>query len=754
MSNGMGRKYQSEKMPCHKTLLEPTEETTILRSALNGTLNKRIVVPLRDNTFMLDGKCKQFRLDRFVNRRFPRHFSNIRYGIVLIMTSFAICETCAFTAPSIPLGLSRPLGVTNLSIRSSTAIPQEEIITAVQPQTKSKTKRKRERRKSSQSQGITMTTDEIIANNFRSYVELIEDSSTQLFPNDSLDRVVNRPNGRPANVPGAMSRQTLVKRRVPSAPQRRSKLTQQITPITNFSELDLIDQTTEKVLEKKRGRGRPRKASSTSFISSDVSMPASNVRTEDDKISRPSKIESTNTISASSLVDDTVRKSRVKDLPPARTRKERDIESETTGMMEKSDDSSNLQKYYRTELLSAQEEYELGMKVQFMVKAEQVHEGLHLKLTKYPTITEWANACGFILHDDSFPHVNDVCRIRPTNSVETQEKDPNMFVGNGLVNNSGPGRGKGRVKEPPPTFMDDVYFDLESEFEDVNGKRVKKKITPNLQPINRGTPNKFVEMMLEGKNAKQRMVQCNMRLVVSISKRYSHVGVNIADLIQEGSIGLNRAVEKFEPMMGFKFSTYASWWIQQAVFRAIAYHSRTIRLPVHVHNHLNRARRVRQELQHEKGRPPSNEEMAGELQMTVEKYIKMQRLSRKAISLDIAKYRNNPKDIGQESDTSLGDTIDASDVIIDENTPEQNVNRGLFRDDLKEMLKILGEDERAVINARYGLTNGLTQTVTTVAAKMGQTKAWVRSAECCALRKLRRPWYEKILWQHQKSMSG
>merc|ERR1711957_408196 len=239
-----------------------------------------------------------------------------------------------------------------------------------------------------------------------------------------------------------------------------------------------------------------------------------------------------------------------------------------------------------------------------------------------------------------------------------------------------------------------------------------------------------------------------MRLVVSISKRYSHVGVNIADLIQEGSIGLNRAAEKFEPMMGFKFSTYASWWIQQAVFRAIAYHSRTIRLPVHVHNHLNRVRRVRQELQREKGKPPSNENM------TEEKYIKMQRLSRKAISLDIAKYGNNPKDIGQESDISLGDTIDATDVIIDENTPEQNVNRGLFRDDLKEMLKILGEDERAVVDARYGLTNGLTQTVTTVAAKMGQTKAWVRSAECCALRKLRRPWYEKRLWEHQNSLIG
>jgi len=378
-----------------------------------------------------------------------------------------------------------------------------------------------------------------------------------------------------------------------------------------------------------------------------------------------------------------------------------------------------------------------------------------LKLVEQPTIKEWAAACGFILHDDSPVNSEDVDHIRPLDEISPEHQDPNMFVGKGLVNTRGPGRGKGRVKGPLPTFLEDFYYDIESEFEDVNGKRVKKKITPNLKPINRGTPQDFVNMMLEGKLAKQRMVQCNMRLVVSISKRYNHVnGVSVNDLIQEGSIGLSRAAEKFEPLMGFKFSTYASWWIQQAVFRAIAYHSRTIRLPVHVHNHLNLVRRVRQEMKREKGRTPTNEEMAEELNMTVEKYNKMLRLSRKAISLDIAKYQNNPKDIGNESEMSLGDTIDAADAIKDENTPEQNVNRVLFRDDLKEMLKILGDDERAVIKARYGLDDGLTATVTTVAAKMGQTKAWVRSAECCALRKLRRPWYEKRLWEHQNSLIG
>ncbi len=195
-------------------------------------------------------------------------------------------------------------------------------------------------------------------------------------------------------------------------------------------------------------------------------------------------------------------------------------------------------------------------------------------------------------------------------------------------------------------------------------------------------------------------------------------------------------------------------WIQQAVFRSIAYHSRTIRLPVHVHNLLNRVRRVRAELKRLHGRSPTNEEMAAEMDMPVEKFVKMLRLTRKAISLDMAKYQNNPKDIGHESDTSLGDTIDATEVMKDENTPQQSVDRTLFRDDLKEMLKILGDDERTVISARYGIEDGLTRTVTTVAAQLGQSKSWVRSQECRALRKLRRPWYEKRLWEHQNSLRG
>jgi len=434
-------------------------------------------------------------------------------------------------------------------------------------------------------------------------------------------------------------------------------------------------------------------------------------------------------------------------------------------------------RYYKTELLTAKEEYSLGMKVKFMVKCEAVHEGLSLELDRQPTIAEWAAACGFTDYDAEICSENymenDLDRqIRPVNS-ETEEMDPNMFVGNGLVNDSGVGRGKGRVKKPPPTvlgkFHDDSYekfkkikdesssdgsdYDEEEEEEEVDIFLYMQKAAPG-QPINRGNPRIFREMILTAKEAKQRMVQCNMRLVMSIARRYHGVGVNVQDLVQEGSLGLARAAEKFDPKKGFKFSTYASWWIQQAVFRSIAYHSRTIRLPVHVHNLLNKVRRARQILQQELGRMPTNEEMADEMEMTIEKYNKMIRNTRHAISLEQPKYKNNPKDLGHESEASVGDMVDSSAVTFDENTPEQNVDHGLLHNDIQYMLGKLGEDERTVLCLRYGIHDGITRTVTLVASEMRQTKSWVRSQECRALRKLRRPWYEKRLKEHRQSLQA
>lgn len=322
-----------------------------------------------------------------------------------------------------------------------------------------------------------------------------------------------------------------------------------------------------------------------------------------------------------------------------------------------------------------------------------------------------------------------------------------MFVGNGLASELGVGRGRGRAKKPPPVELLSFYDDTENRFRPKGTRKV-----PSIK-MNTGTPTDFVNKLIESKTAKQRMVSSNMRLVLSISRKYGNVGVHVQDLVQEGSIGLTRAAEKFEPKKGFKFSTYASWWIQQAVFRSLAYHSRTIRLPVHVHNLLNKIRKVKRSLEQELARSPTNEEMAAQLQMPVSKYNKMMRLTRRSISLEVPKYKQNPKNMGQESEDLLRDTISAAQVLPDEAAPEFGVDRSLFHEDLKDMLKILEEDERRVINARYGLDDGLARTVTTVAAQMNMSKAWVRSQECKALRKLRRPWYEKRLQQHQESLT-
>jgi len=419
-------------------------------------------------------------------------------------------------------------------------------------------------------------------------------------------------------------------------------------------------------------------------------------------------------------------------------------------------------KYYQTKLLDCDEEYNLGMKVRFMMQAEEVHAGLSAHLMRLPSIGEWAEACGFYSHDMvmSNPGFKDtalVSNIRPHGSddffpsKEEVERESRMFLGDRGLGRQGPGRGKGRHRKKPPRLAIDTKKLKMSVSDIFSGtlRQVKER------GGTLGSPRDFVVVMHEARAAKQKMVESNMRLVVSIARRYHSVdGVGIPDLVQEGSMGLMRAVEKFDPSKGFKFSTYASWWIQQAVFRSMAYHSRTIRLPVHVHNLLSRIRRVRGALQYELGRLPTTPEVAKELGMTPEKLAKMLRLTRKSISMDMPKYQQNPKDIGHSSEESVGDMIDSTSRLADNNSPELSVDNGLFQDDLKEMLKILGDDERTVISLRYGLYDGLTRTVTAVAEQLGVPKSWVRSQECRALRKLRRPWHEKRLREHQDSLTN
>ena len=581
--------------------------------------------------------------------------------------------------------------------------------------------------------------------------EMLEMLSDQFFYTSvKTNSDLRRPKGRPECVPGAMTQETMIKyrerKKVADIVQRAgspvsSAELSAVAPYINSGDDNGIS-VGEKISSRRKARGP--KAESSEGARQNLPVAGS---------SKSAKKQ---------------RKRVVKNLPKAKThtKAEEDDNAADEGRRVLKRRSSNsqpngmdLHKYYRTELLTSDEEYSLGMKIRFMSECEQVHQGLATSLDRLPTMEEWASACGFTDEDPSFVATEADEQLRPPGSdAMFEETDPYMFVGNGLAQDTGPGRGRGRAKKAPPLALEKFYDDSEYHVEMAKYQKAKNKNgipkpkKSDLQPINRGTPTKFVEMMMTARDAKQRMVQSNMRLVVSIARKYSNVGVNLQDLVQEGSLGLSRAAEKFEPRKGFKFSTYASWWIQQAVFRSIAYHSRMIRLPVHIHNLLNRVRKVRRSLQAELSRVPTNEEIAEKLGMTVEKYNKMMSLTKRSISLETPKYKSNPKDLGHEGDDSLGDTISANSVLADEATPEKSVDQGLFHEDLAEMMKILDEDERLVISARYGLQDGLTRTVTAVAAQMKQSKAWVRSQECRALRKLRRPWYEKKLKEHQDAL--
>jgi RNA polymerase sigma factor (sigma-70 family) len=589
--------------------------------------------------------------------------------------------------------------------------------------------------------------------------QMLEMLSNQFIPLDT-----ERRKGRPASVFGAMGYDTMMQYRERS--QVWDLVRQNVDLSASEAELSVIAPyivSPSSAVSEAHGRSGTK----------DLSAPSSKRQPSKIKgeLSQASKFDVDLPVIVSKLASRS-RKRVVKNLP--KSKKDRDMaltDNEDapadsgkllpTLRSKAQPNSIDFGQYHRTRLLTPDEEYSLGTKIQFMDQCEQVHEGLAIAMGRLPSMKEWAEACGYTDEDPSFLATEADELLRPVGSdTMFDDIDPNMFVGNGLAHQSGPGRGRGRVKETPPHELKDFYDDSEYRVQlkaYIKSKRdgsVPRPRRSELRPINRGTPTDFVEVLMAAREAKKRMVQSNMRLVVSIARKYSNVGVSLQDLVQEGSLGLSRAAEKFEPKKGFKFSTYASWWIQQAVYRSIAYHSRTIRLPVHIHSLLSRVRKVKQALQGELGRAPTNEEIAEKLGMSRQKFNKILQLTKRSISLEAPKYQSNPKDLGHESDDLLGDTMSSTNVVEDDATPEKCVDHGLFHEDLKEMMKILNEDEHRVICARYGLQDGLTRTVTTVANQMRQSKAWVRSQECRALRKLRRPWYEKKLREHQNALAS
>ena len=302
----------------------------------------------------------------------------------------------------------------------------------------------------------------------------------------------------------------------------------------------------------------------------------------------------------------------------------------------------------------------------------------------------------------------------------------------------GPGDGLGEAlalylqeigRVPLLTAADEVR--LAQAFE--RGREAAERLAQASCPLSEAERQALEQEVREGDAARVHLTDANLRLVVSVARRYSNRGLPLIDLIQEGNLGLLRAVEKFDWRRGFKFSTYATWWIRQAVSRAIADDARTIRIPVHLYDVVNRMTRISSQLHQELGREPSDEEVAEALQLSIERVRELAQVLPQPVSLDGF--------VGEDQDTRLSDVVADSNAVNLEAAAEQ----GLLSDQIRDTLNTLTPRERQVIVRRFGLGDDTEETLTAIGREIGVTRERIRQIETTALRKLRHPSRSKRL---------